>query len=92
MSDRGPNWTNERARLEAQVADHDDTVAAGRDRMASIERAKAANLRRATLANLDLDAEAATLAENEQALESKKAEIRKNLAAMTKTQKGDTNG
>lgn len=89
MSDRGPNWTIERARLEAAIEDHDDTISQGKDRLASIERSKAANLRRATLANLDLDAEAATIRENEQALESKKAEIRKNLATMTKTEKGD---
>lgn len=89
MSDRGPNWTVERARLEAQIADHDDTIEAGKARVAAIERSKASNLRKAQLQNMDLDAEAATIHDNEVALEGKKAEIAKNLVAMTKQQKGD---
>ena len=88
MADRGPNYAIERLRLEAQIADHDDTIEAGRSRKAAIERSKAANLRRAQLANMDLDAEVASINENEAALQSKKAEITKNLTAMVaKTEK-----
>ncbi len=82
MSDRGPNYEVERARLEAQIADHDDTIEAGRARKSAIERSKAANLRRAQLANMDLDAEVANISENEAALQSKKTDITKNLTAM----------
>ncbi len=89
MSDRGPNYIVERARLEAQIEDHADTIEAGRARKAAIERQKAANLRRAQLQNMDLDAEAVSLQENEAALESKTADIRKNLVAMTTKEKGD---
>jgi chromosome segregation ATPase len=89
MADRGPNWTVERVRLEAQIEDHEDTIAAGTARLNAIARAKAANQRRADLANLDLDAEAQTIRENEAALKAKQADIRKNLEAMTKKEKGD---
>lgn len=89
MADKGPNYTVERVRKEADLADHDDTIAAGRARLGAIERGKAANQRRTDLANMDLDAEAASIRENEKALELKKAEIQKNLDAMTTKEKGD---
>jgi hypothetical protein len=89
VSDKGPNWEIERLRLEATIADHDDTIEAGRSRKAAIERSKAANLRRAQLANMDLDAEVASIDENEAALQAKKIEIGKNLTAMAEKKKGD---
>ena len=89
MADKGPNWGVERVRYEAQIADHDDTIAAGEARLQAIARQKAANQRRTDLANLDLEAEAQLIRENEASLRAKQAEIRANLDKMTKNPKGD---
>jgi hypothetical protein len=84
MPDRGPNYAVERRRLELALAEHEDTIEKGQARLAEIERAKKRNIDRAELANLELDAEAERIEENEEALKVKMSEIAGNLKAMTK--------
>lgn len=85
MVDRGPDYAVERRRLELQRGEHEDTIEKGRARMAEIERAKQRNLDRVDLANMELDAEASKIRENEQALTEKIEDIEQNLRAMVAT-------
>lgn len=90
MADRGPNYVVERRRAELQREEHEDTIAKGQARLQEIERAKKRNLDRAELANLELDAEAEKVQENEASLKTRIEEINTNLKAMVKG--GGTNG
>jgi hypothetical protein len=84
MADRGPNYSLERIRLQLQLEEHEDTIAKGQARLQEIERAKKRNLSRAEFANMELDAEAEKVRENEMVLTKRMDEINGNLKAMVK--------
>lgn len=84
MSDKGPDYSVEAMRLRLQLDEHDDTIARGQARLLEIDRAKQRNISRTAIANAELDSEAASIKENETALEARKAEINTNLSAMKK--------
>ena len=70
--------------LELAISEHEDTIEKGRARLGEIERAKARNLARVNIDNLQLDAEAQSIRENEESLTAAIAEKQKNLTAMVK--------
>lgn len=89
MADRGPDYAVERRRQELQLEEHEDTIAKGKARIEEIVRAKKRNLNRAELANMELDAEAVKISENETSLQQRIDEIQANLRAMVKGGRSD---
>jgi hypothetical protein len=84
MADRGPNYAISRKRLELEIEEHTGTIEKGDARLVEIARAKRMNISRVEVQNMELDDEAARIAENKKSLEAKIAEIQTNLDAMVK--------
>lgn len=84
MSDRSPNYSVERRRLELTKMEHAQTIAKGSYRIEEIETQKQLNIARAELMNDELDDEVIKIRENEASLHKAMGDIDKNLSAMIK--------
>lgn len=91
MSDKGPNYTVERQRLELTKAEHEQTITRGDSRIAEIERQKKLNVMRMDLANAELDDEVSVIKANETSLRKAMGEIDKKIELMV-VPKEPTNG
>lgn len=89
MSDKGPNYSVERQRLEFTKAEHEQTIAKGDSRIGDIERQKKLNIMRTDLANAELDDEVRVIKANESALRRTMGEIDKKIELMVAPKESD---